>query len=244
MEKQNNRNWSATGTTTAFFLTIPLLTYIILFYGTTNILYPNESNDDNNTSSSSSDGGGGGEEHEVNVSIENATDIIESMKNVKNISTTATATTETTRIITIKQPSCTISYLNQILSDILDDLYVDRTMCTPKDVTNLKKHRLPKVASKTNKTTEPRAMMVVYIAVGLLLTSLGAAIVELYKAKGQSSVKTKPTLTRKCSLADLTVLKHNRKELMRRDTMWDIPEGRKSSEQFGMKMSRPPLRLD
>lgn len=219
MEKQNNWTWSA-GTTTAIFLTIPILSYVLLFYLPAT-LFPYKT-------------------------VHNATEASVSLHDTSdNETVNNTNTSPVNKRVFKMQPACPISYLSRILMGILDDLYVSREMCRPEDVNNLKKHRIPKAASKTNKSAEPRGTMVIYIAVGLLLTSLGAAILEVYKAKGQSSAKTKPALTRKCSLADLTVLKHNRKELMRRDTMWDIPEGRNSAaDQSGRKVSRPPLRLN
>lgn len=131
-----------------------------------------------------------------------------------------------------------------ILDDILKEYVLEKTMCRPEDVTNLKKHKVPKAMSKTNKITEPKGMMVVYIAVGLLLTSLGAAFVEVFKAKQQPTTKSKPALARRCSLADLTVLRHNRKEMMRRDSIMDMVDHRGAPKLLGRKVSRPPLRLE
>lgn len=230
MEKQqNNWNWSL-GTTTAIFLTIPILSYVFLSYLSAS-LFPYKS------------AYNATEEERGEASGVSLHDTTTNDNETVNNSNTNTSTINKSKL-KLQQPSCPLSYMNTILLEILDDLYVNREMCRPEDVNNIKKHRIPKVASRTNKTAEPRGTMVIYIAVGLLLTSLGAAILEVYKAKGQSSTK-KPALTRKCSLADLTVLKHNRKELMRRDTMWDIPEGRNTStDQSGRKVSRPPLRLN
>lgn len=84
-----------------------------------------------------------------------------------------------------------------------------------------------------------------YVVGGLLVTSLGAALVELYKAKKQIPKKNgKCPLSRKSSLADLTVMKHQRKELIRRESIMEVPEENPRIKQLGRKVSRPPLRLD
>lgn len=146
--------------------------------------------------------------------------------------------------IVIVQPSCPISELLLVLQDLCYELFLQHHQCTPDDVHNLEKHKLPKIPAKNN-TTEPRGTIVGAVAAGLLLTSLGAAFVELYKAKSHTPAKTtKPVMSRKCSLADLTVLKHNRKELVRRESILEIPENGGPLKQLGRKVSRPPLRLD
>lgn len=147
--------------------------------------------------------------------------------------------------IVIKQPSCPLSYLNEILKDLCLDLYIKHEQCTPEDINNLEKHKMPKIVARNSTPSgEPRGTIVGYVAAGLLLTSLGAAFVELYKAKSQSPVKTKAaSMSRKCSLADLTVLKHNRKELVRRESILEMADSNPLKPQ-GRKVSRPPLRLD
>ncbi|RZC38744.1 hypothetical protein BDFB_009647 [Asbolus verrucosus] len=139
----------------------------------------------------------------------------------------------------VEQPTCPLSYLQVILRDLCKDLFLQREQCTPEDVDNLEKHKLPKPPARNNTTGEPRGTIVGCVAAGLLLTSLGAAFVELYKAKSQTPVKAKPPMSRKCSLADLTVLKHNRKELVRRESIMEIPEVGGPIKSLGFRP--PPL---
>lgn len=114
---------------------------------------------------------------------------------------------------------------------------------TQKSTSIWKRIRKNRPKPKKSETTES---MVIYIAVGLLLVSLGAALLEVFKNVNQPTVKTKPALNRSCSLADLTVMRHNRKELMRRDSMLEGSslEARNASKQLGRKVSRPLLRLE
>lgn len=145
----------------------------------------------------------------------------------------------------ILQPSCPISYIKTIFQELLLDLYFKKEGCTPEDVLNTEKHKIPRPLPRPNKTTNPRGTIVVYFAVGLLLASLGAACLEVFKAKGQSGCKSKAPLTRKCSLADLTVLRHSRKELVRRESVLEgVVEHQGSLKTLGRKVSRPPLRLE
>lgn len=75
------------------------------------------------------------------------------------------------------------------------------------------------------------------------MTSLGAALLEYYKAKVEPTKKDgKSSLSRKCSLADLTVMKHHRKEMIRRDSLMEVPEER--HKQLGREVSRSNLRFD
>lgn len=75
------------------------------------------------------------------------------------------------------------------------------------------------------------------------MTSLGAALLEYYKARLQPAKKDgKAPLSRKCSLADLTVMKHHRKEMVRRDSLMDIPEERRKA--FGRDVSQMNVRFD
>lgn len=219
MDEHNNRSWSTS--TTIFVITNILFAYMGVHYLASVLINP--ATNQNSTL----------------TPVPNVTnDLNESIAVEKKIKA------KTSTKLVPRQPACPKIYKFSILDEILLDLYIENEMCRPEDVHNLRKHRIPRNISKNNKSDEPRGTMVVYIAVALLLTSLLTAILELYKAKGYSASKTKPPLTRKCSLADLTVLKHNRKELMRRDTMWEIPEGKDPSTLLGRKVSRPPLRLD
>lgn len=145
----------------------------------------------------------------------------------------------------ILQPSCPLSYIHTIFQELLLDLYFKKKGCTPEDILNIEKHKIPRPPPRPNKTTNPRGTIVVYFAVGLLLASLGAACLEVFKAKGQTSCKSKAPLTRKCSLADLTVLRHSRKELVRRESILEgVVEHHGSLKTLGRKVSRPPLRLE
>ncbi|KAK9752235.1 hypothetical protein QE152_g4449 [Popillia japonica] len=128
--------------------------------------------------------------------------------------------------------------------DIEKDIIMETFRCHPDDIeketqksTSIwKRIRKNRPKPKKSETTES---MVIYIAVGLLLVSLGAALLEVFKNVNQPTVKTKPALNRSCSLADLTVMRHNRKELMRRDSMLEGSslEARNASKQLG----RPSL---
>lgn len=155
-----------------------------------------------------------------------------------------TVKSEKKTVLITKQPACPLSYVHVILLDLCKDLIIQNQQCTPEDFHNLEKHKIPKNHARSNSTGEPRGTIVGCIAAGLLLTSLGAAFVELYKAKSQTPIKSKPPMNRKCSLADLTVLKHNRKELVRRESILEMPENGTTAKPLGRKVSRPPLRLD
>ncbi|KAF5308039.1 hypothetical protein FQR65_LT06413 [Abscondita terminalis] len=143
------------------------------------------------------------------------------------------------RIIT--QPNCTVQeYINKSLKDILSQLHLKKLLCTPEDVNNVKKHALPN--STVKRSAEPRGHFIIYFAVGLLLASLVAAFLDVYKVKGKP-LKNKPPLTKRCSLADLTVLRHNRRESMKKDAM--IDDHRVSLKLLGRKISRTrSLQLD
>ncbi|KAF5293683.1 hypothetical protein FQA39_LY03168 [Lamprigera yunnana] len=146
------------------------------------------------------------------------------------------------RIINIQyQPNCTKQeYFGKTLKDISLLLYTKKLLCTPEDAKNLKKHNVPNFAPK--KVAEPKGYVVIYIAVGLLLVSLVAAFLDVYKVKGKPC-KSKPPLTKRCSLADLTVLRHTRRESMKKDSMYD--DHRIPLKLLGRKVSRTPsLHLD
>lgn len=174
---------------------------------------------------------------ETNTTFENTTN-----------STPAEAPANKTRIVLkriVLQPSCPISYIHTLLQEMLVDLYFKKEGCIPEDVANIEKHKIPRSLPRSNKTANPRGTIVVYFAVGLLLASLGAACLEVFKAKGQTHCKAKAPLTRKCSLADLTVLRHSRKELVRRESILEgVVEHHGSLKTLGRKVSRPPLRLE
>ncbi|KAF2885928.1 hypothetical protein ILUMI_20245 [Ignelater luminosus] len=123
------------------------------------------------------------------------------------------------------QPHCTIKeYFDEKLKEISEELYIKKQLCTLNDFHSDEKNDVPNLASTNHKVPEPRGHFVIYIAVGLLLTSLVAAFVDVYKVKGKPS-KTKPQLTKRCSLADLTVLRHSRRESMRKDSIADEQRG-------------------
>ncbi|XP_060521478.1 uncharacterized protein LOC132699039 isoform X2 [Cylas formicarius] len=158
-----------------------------------------------------------------------------------------------TRIL-ITQPSCSIMDTLMILDDICADLKMSKTGCRPQDVNDPSKHKIPKMYyAKNQSTNETENNIVNYIIAALLLTSLGAALLELYRAKTshQPAVAerrggSKVSLNRKCSLADLTVLKHNRKELVRRESVLEQTreEGLQTTSKQGRNPCRPPMRVD
>lgn len=138
-----------------------------------------------------------------------------------------------------KFPQCYTQIEYSTLSEILYDYHIGNNVCVGQKCSNKTK--------KIVTSKETTGLIVVYVAVCLLLISLGAAFLELIKAKKEPvKNKTKPELTRACSLADLTVLRHNRRESMvRRDSTLTIDESTKktSLKMIGRKMSRPRLRV-
>ncbi|GJQ86381.1 hypothetical protein Trydic_g4955 [Trypoxylus dichotomus] len=137
--------------------------------------------------------------------VENDSDIVEPIIPIKKV---------------ILQPHCEPSSKEIALRLLLLEIY----RCQPDDIKREKLKAAPpprKFKRNRHKSkAENTESMVVYVAVGLLLISLGAALLEVFKFSNQpATIKTKPTLNRSCSLADLTVMRHNRKELMRRDSM-------------------------
>lgn len=183
-------------------------------------------------------------------SPEASEDVVEANKTIETNDTEELPVVNKTRMVIRKivlQPSCPISYIQTIFQELLLDLHFKKEGCTPEDITNTEKHKIPRPPPRPNRTTNPRGTIVVYFAVGLLLASLGAACLEFFKAKGQeSSGKSKAPLTRKCSLADLTVLRHSRKELVRRESVLEgvVEHQAGSLKTLGRKVSRPPLRLE
>lgn len=173
--------------------------------------------------------------------------ILTSSEELLNDSTKDTIKNATIPVrIVVQQPACPRSHLLVILHEICNELFIKSELCTPEDFHNEAKHRLPRIVAHNNSTaSEPRGTIVGYFAIGLLLASLGAAFVELYKAKSQTPTKQKKhPLSRKCSLADLTVLKHHRKELIRRESILEVAEDGGGFKSLGRKVTRPPLRLD
>ncbi|KAG5900160.1 hypothetical protein JTB14_035305 [Gonioctena quinquepunctata] len=146
----------------------------------------------------------------------------------------------------IEQPSCARSNMLLILKEICADLMIKHELCTPEDVLNSEKHKIPIYTSKKKLNKEAEVPTIINYALGgILITSLGASLLELYRAKKKPAKKDgKNPLSRKCSLADLTVLKHQRKELLRRDSLMEVPEETLYSRQLGRKVSRSPMRLD
>lgn len=134
-------------------------------------------------------------------------------------------------------PRCHTHHIYTVLEGILIELYLKSHKCEG-----------PKCKMKEKITTQNTGLIVAYAAVLLLLVSLLAAFIEVLKAKKDPiQNKSKPELSRRCSLADLTVLRHSRREsLMRRDSSLTIGEssGRVSLKMIGRKMSRPRLRVN
>lgn len=61
------------------------------------------------------------------------------------------------RKIIIEQPSCPRSYLLVILRNMCNDLYIKYELCTPEDIHDQNKHKIPrKYIAKNNSNKEPR----------------------------------------------------------------------------------------
>lgn len=142
-----------------------------------------------------------------------------------------------------KFPQCYVHYEYTVLSNILNEFYLKSDECT-----ELKCHS--RNNKKDSHSTETTGLIVAYVAISVLLISLIAAFLEVIRAKKDPvQNRTKPELSRRCSLADLTLLRHSRREsLMRRDSSMSlsIPEssGRVPMKNIGRKMSRPRLRVN
>ncbi|KAH1015665.1 hypothetical protein HUJ04_007015 [Dendroctonus ponderosae] len=124
------------------------------------------------------------------------------------------------------KPQSTCPYRNK--KKQFTALALPRFYCTLEDVTNPEARKIPiiyqKQLAKNNSNNETQSAVVNYIIAALLLTSLGAALLEFYRAKTSRNKKNeskgaKAPLNKKCSLADLTVLKHHRRELVRRESI-------------------------
>lgn len=151
--------------------------------------------------------------------------------------------TSTAPSLNPKFPQCFNHYEYTILSEILNKLYLDSDVCIgPKCSLHINK--------KQTDAKETTGLIVAYVAICALLISLVAAVLELIKAKKDPvQNKSKPELSRRCSLADLTLLRHSRREsLMRRDSSLSMSvsetPGRVSLKNIGRKMSRPRLRVN
>lgn len=139
-------------------------------------------------------------------------------------------------------PRCYTHHVYTDLSGILNELHRKHYKCIGGKCN-------AKNGKKFN-TGETTGVIVAYAAVALMFVSLFAALVEIYRVKKETvQKKAKPELLRRCSLADLTVLRHNRREsLMRRDSSLSLSagesSGRVSLKTIGRKMSRPRLRIN
>ncbi|XP_050298794.1 uncharacterized protein LOC126737789 isoform X2 [Anthonomus grandis grandis] len=154
------------------------------------------------------------------------------------------------------QPSCPLEDKHIQLNMLCTQFIFEKYNCKPEDVLNPLKHKIPKFyyqnSLKNNSNNDTQNTIVNFIIAALLLTSLGAALLEFYRAKivprTDDKKGNKGNLSRKCSLADLTVLKHHRKELIRRESVLEQhpeePGSHGSSQQGRRNSSRPQLRLD
>ncbi|GLV42816.1 hypothetical protein CBL_03556 [Carabus blaptoides fortunei] len=117
-------------------------------------------------------------------------------------------------------PHCVREHIYTVLAGILQEIHFKHTMCTD---SYCHTHNLNDNTDVTDDEDgkESSGMFVVYMVISLLLVSLIAAFLEVYKArKTPGRSRDKPELSRRCSLADLTVLRHNRREsMMRRDSV-------------------------
>ncbi|XP_044759052.1 uncharacterized protein LOC123316857 [Coccinella septempunctata] len=135
-------------------------------------------------------------------------------------------------------PSCPLPETQTVLDELCEDYVFKSICCTPEDFENEDKHKIPRNIASYRAPSDPRANIVSFVTVGFLIVSLIATFLELYKAKKQAPAKAKAPLTRKCSLADLTIMKHQRKELVRRDS---ILEGHEEGKQPAHFKKAPPL---
>ncbi|XP_030760665.1 uncharacterized protein LOC115885785 isoform X2 [Sitophilus oryzae] len=126
----------------------------------------------------------------------------------------------------ISQITCREKDKSAELDNICKEYMKKRLTCKPQDILNPAMHKLPKYYKHglKNSSNDTQNTIVNYIIAALIITSLGAAILEFYRAKIYTPAQNgrkglKPPLNRKCSLADLTVLKHHRKELVRRESI-------------------------
>lgn len=149
-----------------------------------------------------------------------------------------------------KQPHCTSEeHITEVLTELIDQLKkanLRKFVCKPEDFIAEQSQEISldvnsDSAPTQNILTEPRTHFVIYIAVGLLLVSLLTAFVDVYKVKGKPC-KIKPQLTKRCSLADLTVLRHSRRESMKKDFITEEQRGPQKLQ--GMKVSRPLLHFN
>lgn len=181
----------------------------------------------------------------------NPTNDINKQSEILNSTVVEPVVTNATNIVKIKKtkpllnpmfPRCYTHHIYTALSGILTDLHKKHYKCINGKCTARN--------SKQIATKETTGLIFAYAAVALLLISLFAAFVEVYKAKKETvKSKGKPELSRRCSLADLTVLRHNRREsFMRRDSSLSLSigesSGRVSLKSIGRKMSRPRLRVN
>ncbi|CAH1964798.1 unnamed protein product [Acanthoscelides obtectus] len=157
----------------------------------------------------------------------------------------------------VPQPACPKSDIIVVLGGICEELVLKHDFCTPEDIYNHKKHQLPKINVKNNSNKEPQVPAIVNFFVGfMLLSSVFAAFLEVYRARRAAAAADGPggqqVLSRKCSLAELTILKHQRKEMARRESLAVAPHQDPKQHQqeltnrllMGRKMSRPPLRFE
>lgn len=172
--------------------------------------------------------------------VENITKTNNVIASIQENVTTSTITKEV-KMRVVLPPFCPTLSIQTILDQLLEEYILNTTCCSPEDVDNEEKHKIPANSARRSTPSDPRANIVSFVTVGFLIVSLVATFLELYKAKKRPPAKTKAPLTRNCSLADLTILKHQRKELIRRDS---ILEGHEESKQPGRMMSRPTFRLE
>nr|CAI5821006.1 unnamed protein product [Callosobruchus analis] len=160
---------------------------------------------------------------------DNLADTVTSTGDSQESNTSAVQDSDTKIIMrkVVLQPACPKSEVSVILGGICEELVMKHDFCTPEDIYNHKKHQLPKINVKNNSNKEPQVPAIVNFFVGfVLLSSLFAAFLEVYRARraaAASGAGGQPVLSRKCSLAELTILKHQRKEMARRESLAVAP---------------------
>ncbi|CAH0563720.1 unnamed protein product [Brassicogethes aeneus] len=131
----------------------------------------------------------------------------------------------------VLQPSSSKLHILEFWKEASMEVYRKNSFCKPGDKLKEKK--------KTEKRKESDTSMQIYV-VGAFVLVMVCIVMDLMDFKGAAK-RAKVPLSRKCSLADLTVLKHQRKELVRKDSILETPEEPTSYNQMGTIRKPPPL---
>lgn len=153
-------------------------------------------------------------------------------------------------------PHCVREHIYTVFAGILQEFHVKQTMCTDSDCQRHNLNNNEDAEMTDDEAKDSSGLFVVYVVISLLLVSLIAAFLEVYRARKTPgrAARDKPELSRRCSLADLTVLRHNRREtMMRRDSVMHMSfdsattssnHHRVPLKLLGRMQSRPRLRVE